>query len=118
MAFDYFSVHLTSLRILEAVHAAIDARMLQLFGPGYLDDMTQLHYLVGYIFMASSSKESWPDVDPMELLRLAAPAVESVFLEEGHRVRDRMADLDGHSIITQYPEDSDDEPMAKRREGH
>jgi hypothetical protein len=93
VSFDYFSMHITCWTVLESVRKALDDKLRELYGPGYLERASQLPFVVGYIFMAAAQKEVWPGVDPLVLLRMAVPPATGVIEDRGHKVRDQLESL-------------------------
>ena len=84
VSFNYFRMHRYCWAMLENIDAHLGPRLKELFDDNYLDNQTQLPFLVGYIFMVSSRTEIWPGVDRLELMRLAANALqESLPLSNG-----------------------------------
>ncbi|RYP73601.1 hypothetical protein DL771_003489 [Monosporascus sp. 5C6A] len=90
VSFDYFSMHITCWSMLESIRKALDGKLRELFAPDYLDDASQLPFVVGYIFMAAARKEVWPGVDPLDLMRMAVPPVMRVIERQGHSIRDKL----------------------------
>lgn len=50
LRFDYFSLHLRCLRLLHTLRELLDQKLQQYFGPNYIENETQLPFLVSYIF--------------------------------------------------------------------
>jgi hypothetical protein len=50
LLFDYFRVHQRGIRLLRTLEDALHADMVEYFGEGYIEDDSQLPYVVGYIF--------------------------------------------------------------------
>ena len=50
---DYFSLHLRCLDLLRALRAELDSKFRQYFGDDYLENDTQLVFIVHYIFMVA-----------------------------------------------------------------
>lgn len=90
VSFDYFSMHITSWNMLESIREALDGKLREMFAPDYLEDANQLPFVVGYIFKAATRKGGLPGVDPLDLLRMAAPAAARVIGRRGRCVRDQL----------------------------
>jgi hypothetical protein len=50
LLFDYFRVHQRGIRLLRTLKDALHEDMVEYFGEGYIEDDSQLPYVVGYIF--------------------------------------------------------------------
>jgi hypothetical protein len=53
LRFDYFSLHLRCLRLLRTLQTVLDQKLQRCFGYGYIENETQLPFLVYYIFEAA-----------------------------------------------------------------
>ncbi|RYP13099.1 hypothetical protein DL765_007048 [Monosporascus sp. GIB2] len=104
MSFDYFSMHITCWSMLESIRKALDGKLRELFAPDYLDDASQLPFVVGYIFMAAARKEVWPGVEPLDLMQMAVPPVMRVIERQGHSIRDELEKV---GIVHVIEEDDD-----------
>lgn len=58
LRFDYFSFHLRCLGLLRGLRNALDDKMRQYFGSDYLENETQLPFVVGYIFQVANGTAS------------------------------------------------------------
>ncbi|RYP56968.1 hypothetical protein DL769_009783 [Monosporascus sp. CRB-8-3] len=109
VSFDYFSMHITCLSMLESIQKALDGKLRELFAPDYLEDASQLPFVVGYIFMAAARKEVWPGVEPFDLMRMAAPPVMRVIERRGRSIRDKLEKV---GIVNVIEEGDDYEERA------
>ncbi|SMQ45358.1 unnamed protein product [Zymoseptoria tritici ST99CH_1A5] len=50
LLFDYFGLHQRAYTLLDTLRRELDGEMLRYFGPNYIEDYSQLPYMVGYIF--------------------------------------------------------------------
>ena len=57
LRFDYYSFHLRCLDLLRAVRTELDEKLRQYFGDDYLENDTQLPFVVGYIFMVAQNTQ-------------------------------------------------------------
>ena len=57
LRFDYFSFHLRCLDLLRAIRNELDGKFRQYFGQEYIENDTQLVFLVSYIFMVASNTQ-------------------------------------------------------------
>jgi hypothetical protein len=51
---DYFSLHLRCLELLRSLRTVLDDKLRQYFGNNYIENETQLPFIVGYIFQVAS----------------------------------------------------------------
>ncbi|RYP82500.1 hypothetical protein DL770_005560 [Monosporascus sp. CRB-9-2] len=109
VSFDYFSMHITCWTMLESIRKALDGKLRELFAPDYLEDASQLPFVVGYIFMAAARKEVWPGVEPLDLMRMAVPPVVRVIERRGHSIRDKLEKVGIVHVIEGGGDDDDDE---------
>ncbi|KAF2146868.1 uncharacterized protein K452DRAFT_242024, partial [Aplosporella prunicola CBS 121167] len=81
LAFDYFRMHRMCWMLLRCIKDACAEKLRRLYGPEYIENETQLPFVMGYIFMAAArDKNIWekflksaePAVVTSELLELAA----------------------------------------------
>ncbi|EPE09289.1 hypothetical protein F503_07065 [Ophiostoma piceae UAMH 11346] len=111
VAFDYFKMHSDCWQMLFMIDMVIGERLSQIFAPDYLDNKeTQLPFLVGYIFMASSGKETeGPGFDRLELMYRAYNAVDMLLPVVGDYMRGLLK-LSNVQVDLEYEEtDSEDE---------
>lgn len=91
ITFDYFTLHKFCFSTLNSVRQSLDPQLRTWFAPDYLDNDTQLPFVVGYLFMAAAGKAEHSSGMPHELLERAAPLVASILERgDGHVVKDRM----------------------------
>jgi hypothetical protein len=61
--FDYFSLHRRCLRLLKTIQTTLDHKFRQYFGPDYLENDTQLPFIVGWVFtVATFSKKAADEI--------------------------------------------------------
>jgi len=85
LRFDYISFHLRCLDLLRAIRQELDAKFRQYFTDDYIENETQLPFLVGYIFMVASSTHKMEEVIHAEtesLMVLRAAGVLDKFIED------------------------------------
>jgi hypothetical protein len=58
LQFDYFAFHRICWSVLRTVQQALHPKLLQYYGPGYLESENQLPFVVGFIFMTASQSQS------------------------------------------------------------
>ena len=49
LRFDYFSLHLRCLCLLRTLRTSLDDKLRQYFGSAYIENETQLPFVVGYV---------------------------------------------------------------------
>jgi hypothetical protein len=59
LRFDYISLHLRCLRLLHELHASIDDKLREYFGSTYMENDTQLPFLVSWIFTVAAETENY-----------------------------------------------------------
>lgn len=92
ITFDYFTLHRYCFSTLSIVRQCLDSQLSSYFGPEYLENDTQLPFVVGYLFMALVGRVDLLESGcPRELLARSAPLVARVLERgSGRVVRDRM----------------------------
>jgi hypothetical protein len=86
--FDYFSLHRRCLRLLKTIQTTLDHKFRQYFGPDYLENDTQLPFIVGWIFVvATSSKKAADEIKLREvqssMMQRVSEIVEEMIKKEG-----------------------------------
>ncbi|KAI9091296.1 hypothetical protein DFS34DRAFT_329689 [Phlyctochytrium arcticum] len=58
LRFGYLSMHTRCMNILQDLHQALDVTLTRYFGPQYLEDETQLPFVIGYLLQISTGSEA------------------------------------------------------------
>ncbi|KAJ2901885.1 hypothetical protein MKZ38_001277 [Zalerion maritima] len=105
MTFDYFKMHRICWVLLGAIRKMLDAQIRTRFGLGYLENNSQLPFIVGYCFMAAVGKSDGPPT--MELLHRAGATLHYSLQQDdlGRSVKDALASL---GIAVEVQEDTED----------
>lgn len=92
LTFDYFTLHRYCFSMLSTMRQDLDSLLSTYFGPGYLENLTQLPFVVGYLFMALTGKSGHPNGTTRELLERSATSLRAYILDQdnSHVVKDRM----------------------------
>ncbi|KAF2179826.1 hypothetical protein K469DRAFT_693714 [Zopfia rhizophila CBS 207.26] len=61
LSFDYLLLHRFCWRLLRSIRDQCRDRLIQIYGPSYLETESQLPYIVGYIFMAATKEKQIAD---------------------------------------------------------
>jgi hypothetical protein len=79
LLFDYFGVHRRGIELLRELKDELDEDLIEYFGEGYIENDTQLPYVVGYIF---------------EIIYFADKAAESLNLRAyGSKILNKASDI-------------------------
>jgi hypothetical protein len=96
LRFDYFSFHLRCLQLLRALRTSLDDKLREYFGPAYLENDTQLPFVVGYVLMVASGTERYGERArnyggfESVMLRKASVTVRQFIQQEGEVECDKL----------------------------
>ncbi|KAL9598134.1 MAG: hypothetical protein Q9219_004690 [cf. Caloplaca sp. 3 TL-2023] len=106
LSMDYLLLHRTCWRMLRNVNEKCKAKLLEIFGCGYLEKESQLPFVVGYIFMAATNTSKLADFllpkrkveVTSKLLSMAAEAMEEFFVQDGDDTQVQALIRNGYNI--------------------
>jgi hypothetical protein len=102
LRFDYFTFHLRCLAVLRSLRDVVDDKLKQYFGNDYIEDDTQLPYVICYIFevarntAAIGENTKLRNVLGSSLMIKAAQVVREFIEREGHMESDKLSKLCVH----------------------
>ena len=83
LCFDYFSFHLRCLALLRRLRDVLDAKFRQYFGDEYIENETQLLFLVAYIFMVARGTAGFGEIS-----KLRSSVKSSIMIKAAQVVRE------------------------------
>ena len=100
---DYFSLHQRCLAILRKLRIVLDEKFRQYFGPDWIENETQLAFIVPYVFMVASGSakaaEGLKLKDEVEslMMKRASEVVDEFIGREGNVECEKLAKI--HAIL-------------------
>ena len=95
LRFDYFTFHLRCLALLRNLRTVLDGKMREYFGNDYLENETQLPFVIAYIFQLANGVATIGETtrlrDMTSVMMTRAAAVVNEYIEqEGHVESDKL----------------------------
>ena len=99
LRFDYFTFHLRCLDLLRTLRNVLDGKMRQYFGNDYLENETQLPFVIGYIFQVAHGTAILGEMTRMDdnltslMMTRAAEVVKEYIEREGYAESDKLSKI-------------------------